>query len=101
MERERVIFFRAATKRTPKEVGEGGAERGKGWRERELSFSEQLLRELQTRWGRGRGGETEGVERERERVIFFRAATKRTPDRIKFAGPQTNNETHLTLPPFY
>ena len=36
-------------------------------------------------------------QRKRVRAVFFRAATKRTPNRIKFAGPQTNNETHLTL----
>jgi hypothetical protein len=47
-----------------------------GWREKE--------RERE----RGRG---------EERDIFFRAATKRTPNRIKFAGPQTNNEAHPTL----
>jgi hypothetical protein len=40
--------------------------------------------------------ERKGVERERD--IFFRAATKRTPNQIKFAGPHTNNETHPTLP---
>ena len=53
--------------------------------ERELSFSEQLLRELQKRWGRARGGEREGAERGkgwRERVIFFRATTKRTPKEV-------------------
>ena len=38
-------------------------------------------------------------ERERERELSFsEPATNRTPNWIKFAGPQTNNETHLTLP---
>jgi len=38
--------------------------------------------------------EREG-ERESE-LSFSKPATKRTPNRIKFVGPQTNNETHLT-----
>jgi hypothetical protein len=33
-------------------------------------------------------------------LSFSEPPTKKTPNGIKFAGPQTKNETHLTLPLF-
>jgi hypothetical protein len=36
-------------------------------------------------------------KRERE-LSFSEPPTEKTPNGIKFAGPQTKNETHLTLP---